>query len=58
MQSEVSMMPLYEGMPTFAESIETFSSLGFDVTGLFPVSRDERLRVIEFDCTLISTRGS
>jgi FkbM family methyltransferase len=58
MQSEVSMMPLYEGMPTFAESIETFSRLGFDVTGLFPVSRDERLRVIEFDCTLISKRGS
>jgi hypothetical protein len=57
MQSEISMLPLYEGMPTYAKSIETFGDLGFDVTGLFPVSRDEMLRVIEFDCTLISKRA-
>lgn len=56
MQSEISMLPLYEGMPTYAESVETFGNLGFDVTGFFPVSRDEMLRVIEFDCTLISRR--
>ena len=58
MQSEISMLPLYEGMPTYAESVETFGNLGFDVTGFFPVSRDEMLRVIEFDCTLISRRLS
>jgi FkbM family methyltransferase len=54
LQSEISVMPLYEGMPNYAESIEAFNSLGFDVTGFFPVSRDEKLRVIEFDCTAIS----
>ena len=58
MQSEISMIALYEDMPTFAESIETFRGLGFEVTGLFPVSRDEKLRVIEFDCTLISKRAA
>ncbi len=58
MQSEISMLPLYEGMPTYARSIETFGDLGFDVTGFFPVARDEMLRVIEFDCTLISRRPS
>ena len=54
MQSEISMLPLYVEMPTSVESIEAFNNLGFDVTGFFPVSRDEKLRVIEFDCTLIS----
>lgn len=56
MQSEISMMPLYEGMPPYTESVEVFGNLGFDVTGFFPVSRDEMLRVIEFDCTLVSRR--
>jgi FkbM family methyltransferase len=58
MQSEISMLPLYEGMPTYAQSVEAFGNLGFDVTGFFPVSRDETLRVIEFDCTLISRRAA
>lgn len=53
-QSEVSFLPIYRGMPTFAEAIGFMNSIGFDVTGLFPVSRDQHLRVREFDCMAIN----
>ena len=52
MQSEVSVQPIYKGMPRMLESIEHFESLGFLITGLFPVLRAKDLSVIEFDCVL------
>jgi FkbM family methyltransferase len=53
LQSEVSMHPVYEGMPSFAEAIERIEALGFGVSGLFPVSVDSNLEVAEFDCIAI-----
>lgn len=52
-QVEVSAIPIYEGMSSMWTVIEELRSLGFQVSGLYPVSRDERLRVIEFDCVLV-----
>jgi FkbM family methyltransferase len=53
LQSEVAVIPLYDGAPRLTESIARYEREGFEVTGLFPVSRDEATgRVIEFDCVM------
>ena len=51
MQSEVSLISIYEGMPHWTESISTYEQAGFGVVGMFPVTRDAA-RVIEYDCLL------
>lgn len=54
LQSEISCVPLYDGMPRMPEAVATYESAGFETTGLFPVSRDnEHLRVIELDIIMI-----
>jgi FkbM family methyltransferase len=52
MQTEVSMRPIYEGMPGYVESITMLEGLGYTLTGLFAVSRDSHLRVVEMDCVM------
>ncbi|MGO9528533.1 MAG: FkbM family methyltransferase [Verrucomicrobiia bacterium] len=54
LQSEVSVIPIYEGMPHWMESIALYERAGFGVVGLFPVSFDSS-RVIEFDCLMVRT---
>jgi FkbM family methyltransferase len=54
LQSEISCVPLYDGMPRMPEAVAAYESAGFETTGIFPVSRDtERLRVIELDIIMI-----
>lgn len=51
---ECSVIPLYEGTPSFIESLKVFSDSGFLPSGFFPVSRDKSsLAIIEFDCMLV-----
>lgn len=58
LQSEISCVPLYDGMPRMPQAMETYESAGFETTGIFPVSRDnERLRVIELDIVMIRTEA-
>jgi FkbM family methyltransferase len=58
LQSEISCVPLYDGMPRMPESVATYESAGFETTGIFPVSRDnEHLRVIELDIVMIRTEA-
>jgi FkbM family methyltransferase len=52
-QSEVSVHPIYEGMPALSESLARFEELGFGISGLFPVSYDSNLEVVEFDCVAV-----
>lgn len=53
LQSEISVAPLYEGMPDYIESLSTFREAGFELTGLYPVSRDpDSLQLIELDCVM------
>ena len=52
LQSEVSLVPIYEGMPHWTESISNYEKAGFGVVGMFPVTRDAG-RVIEYDCLLV-----
>lgn len=56
LQTEVSVIGIYEGMPTMNESLDTLGSRGFAIAGLYPVSRDEAQRVIEFDAVLVNDR--
>ncbi|MCB8982524.1 MAG: FkbM family methyltransferase [Ardenticatenaceae bacterium] len=53
LQSEVSARPVYDDMPDYLESIRHLNGLGYEITGLFPIARDNALRVIEFDCVMI-----
>jgi FkbM family methyltransferase len=54
LQSEVSCIPLYEGMPHLTEQIETYERSGYAIAGLTPVMRDDKsLAVIEFDLLMI-----
>lgn len=54
MQSEVSVLGIYSGMPDFLTAIQAFRANHFDITGMFPVTRDAGLRVVEFDCVLVN----
>ncbi len=53
-QSEVSVRKLYKEIPSFVESHDFLSERGFDMTGLFPVSWDQHMRVIEFDVVMVN----
>lgn len=54
MQSELAYLPLYEGMARMPEQLAAYESQGFEITGMFPVSRDRKsLRVIEFDVVMV-----
>lgn len=50
--TEVPMQEIYEGMIPFSETIDRLRDLGFQVTGIWPETRDERMQVIEFNCSL------
>ena len=54
LQSEASVIGIYKGMPGYMETIRYLGDCGFDITGLYPVSRDRSLRLIEFDCVMIN----
>ena len=53
MQSEISVLPVYSDMPAWREAIAAYEAAGFSVSGIFPVTRDGRLRAVEFDCILV-----
>lgn len=54
LQTEISFLPIYQGMPTYQESLSLLMQIGFDVLGMFPVSRDDTGRVREFDCLCLN----
>ena len=54
LQSEVALMRLYEGMPRMAEALAVYEEAGFEVSGMYPVNREENSgRVLEFDCLMV-----
>jgi FkbM family methyltransferase len=52
-QVELSMKPLYKGMPRYHEVAAHLDARGFEPTGFFPVSRDGELRLIDVDCVMV-----
>ncbi|MFF0140716.1 FkbM family methyltransferase [Streptomyces sp. NPDC005227] len=54
MQSEVAALRLYEGSPRMDEAIALYEENGFEITGMYPVTREEATgRVVEFDCVMV-----
>lgn len=53
MQTEASIKPIYASMPSYTETITAMSSNGFQLSGMFPVTHDDDLRLIEFDCVMV-----
>lgn len=52
LQCELSVRPLYDGAPSYREAMAVLDDLGFELTGIFAVSREHDLRLIEVDCLL------
>lgn len=52
LQSEVSLISIYEHMPHWTDCIAAYERAGFAIAGMFPVNRDHG-RVIEYDCVLM-----
>ncbi len=53
LQSEISIIPLYKGMPDYLESLAVFNKSGFKLSGIYPVSRDPNNSIlIELDCIM------
>jgi FkbM family methyltransferase len=49
-QTELSLVPIYERQPGYVEVLQFLKSVGLEPTGFFPVTRDPgTLRVIEYD---------
>jgi FkbM family methyltransferase len=53
LQSELAVKPIYEGMTGYTEAVSSMNEMGFELTGLFPVLRDEELRIVELDGVMI-----
>ena len=55
-QTEASLIPIYYGMPSYAEAISAFQSLGFDVSGQFPID-NQFPTLVELDCVMVNRRA-
>lgn len=52
--SEISFIPIYEGMPLWFDAISLYESFNFGVSGFYPVSRNKQnFSLIEADCVLV-----
>jgi FkbM family methyltransferase len=50
MQLELSLVPLYDGAPTFSEMLAYMQSIGFEIFNIVPVFKDHRTgRVLQVD---------
>lgn len=55
--SEVSFQPIYENMPDYHQVLQVYEKSGFSVTGLYPVSKNSDLSIIEMDCVLVKSHS-
>lgn len=53
MQSELSLIHVYEKMSSPYETLNEFHSRGFSISGMYPINREDSLAVIEYDCVLV-----
>jgi len=55
LQTELSVRPIYFGMPSYREVLERLISLEYEISDLAAVNYDRQRRAIEFDCLLVRT---
>lgn len=53
LQSEMSVIPIYHGMPDYMKSIQHLESLGYALSNMFPVRLGNDLELVEFDCVMV-----
>lgn len=58
LQTELSLLPLYQGMPDWQTAIGRFEEKDFAVSALFPLWRDDNMRLGEVDCVMVRTACS
>lgn len=51
-QSEISVEPIYKGMPHYTESLASYEKLGFKLMDLFVVNRTDSGSILEYDCLM------
>jgi len=56
MLTELSLIPLYSGMPHYLEALSAYESKGFSVSGFYPITRNRALALNEVDCMLVNPR--
>lgn len=58
LQFELAIQRLYADVPHYSEMLEVVENMGFRISGLFPISMDEGLRAVEFDCVMVRAAGT
>jgi FkbM family methyltransferase len=59
LQSEVAVLRLYEGSPKMSEAVAAYEAGGFEITGMYPVTREAATgRVVEFDCVMVRAKAA
>ena len=53
MQSELSLISVYDGMERSFAGFEQYIDAGFFISGMFPINIEPSLAVIEYDCVLV-----
>lgn len=51
--SELSIVPIYHGMPSYREALDRYSALGFDLLDLLIVNRTPDGRALEYDGLMV-----
>jgi FkbM family methyltransferase len=52
--SELSLIPIYDGMTDYLETLATYQKHGFSVSGMYSVNRNDDLSLIEVDCVMVN----
>jgi FkbM family methyltransferase len=58
LQSELAVMQLYEGMPSFIEALSYFRDRGFYLSALVPNNSGHFPHLMEIDCIMLNERAS
>lgn len=53
LQFELAIQRLYADVPHYREMLEIVEAMGFRISGLFPITIDENLQAVEFDCVMV-----
>jgi FkbM family methyltransferase len=56
--SELSLIPLYTGMPNYIDTLREYEKQGFAVTGLYPIVRMNNQAIIEIDAMFINNKNT
>lgn len=56
LQTEASIKAIYSDMPGYQDTLQILDEYGFEISGMYPITLDTALRMIEFDCVAVNSR--